>query len=158
MIMETLQDYAHLYIGCKVQTKYRVETESMQPMKQLKGILKEVDLSISTYGILLENETNPNELTYLDDFKLILRPLSSMTDDEMKEAIMFLSNGKEEMYKNIRFEDDNKVWYQQKYPRMKYWMTSAISFDRLEPKIFIWALRKSFDLFNLKDKGLAIYE
>ncbi len=83
-MQKQFKEVAHLYIGCEVQTKIRRATGSGQPMKMLKGVLKEVDLGMSGLGILLEDEKDSCNYEYLkaSTLKPLLRPISSLTEQE----------------------------------------------------------------------------
>lgn len=73
---------------------------------------------------------------YLSDIKLILRPLESMNDEEQT------------VYAQLGDYDFNKT-----YNRNDFYLLDKMAADQV-----IWALRKSFDLFDLHAAGLAIYE
>lgn len=108
------KDYLHLYLGCEVKTnKYGV------------GLLD----SVSKTCVHVEFEKSINGF-FFDDVKLLLRPLSDMTD---KETI------------------DVKKHYD---PVEKYIETGT--FIVANGKLHAYLLKQRFDLFNLIEDGLAI--
>lgn len=78
------------YIGQTVQTCTRALQGEGKPSKYLKGELKEIDTGMvdSFMGVLLENESNPtNHENYnTNQCKLILKPLSKITDEDALEV------------------------------------------------------------------------
>lgn len=80
------QRFFALYLGCEVQTNYRFESEQGKAMIKAKGKLMEVDLGMDNFGILLETEKDKTNYTYLNKgVALILRPISSLTDEELEK-------------------------------------------------------------------------
>jgi hypothetical protein len=130
--MKTFKEFAHLYIGCEVQTNIRKTQGQGKPSIKLKGKLMEVDLfKESTFGILLENETDKTHYCYLgvDEFKPLLRLLKDATQIEHQEYADFFSV-------RYLFDNDNELTQH----------AFATTF----------LLSKSFDLFNLIPSGLAL--
>lgn len=78
------------YFGHSCITMTRQTQGEGLPSKYLKGILKEIDLDMqdSFIGLLLENEKDFSIHEYYNShqIKLILRSLSSMTDDDAIEV------------------------------------------------------------------------
>jgi len=73
---------------------------------------------------------------YLSDVKLILRPLELMTAEEQT------------VYAQIGDYDFNKS-----YKRDDFYLIDKMTADQV-----VWALRMGFDMFNLKEAGLAVCE
>lgn len=75
-----------MYIGQEVITMTRQTQGEGKPSKYLKGILKEVDLGMGDnfMGVLLENEDDPCHYKYYssDEAKLLLKPISDITDED----------------------------------------------------------------------------
>jgi len=140
--MKELKDYIHLYIGCKV----------------LCGPDKE--------GVILvgvdESEIEPGRLIaickagdvflewYVDDVKLVLRPLDSMTDSDENAIALALGYGAGSKAMGL-----SKRWF------LDFWKGSgnAMLFglkDSMEA--IIEMLKLGFDLFDLHAAGLCVYE
>lgn len=78
------------YIGQMCETVTRQSGgEKGKPFRYLKGQLKEIDTGMvdSFIGVLLENEKDPSNHTNYntDQCKLILKPLSAITDEDALE-------------------------------------------------------------------------
>lgn len=120
--MRDIRQYLHLYIGCQVEAIVHYQTTSRRVQGKLVGvdngipILRLKDIN----GIEWDNDYKTNEIT------LILRPLSSMTEEERNE-LRALQPAGEDMFwvKNLGI-----------------------------PAFYM--LSKGFDLFGLIDSGLAI--
>lgn len=83
--METrnMKDFIHYYIGQKVKNPYNAEREIIG---DLKGIIQDFAV-IRNYDVFGDPWS---ELTYVgfDKIRLILRPLESMTEEEMKGLLI----------------------------------------------------------------------
>lgn len=134
--MKTIENILHLYLGCDVKHN------------DSSHVFKLTGYDISTGQITLHGKCDIYcKLTA--DYKPILRPLDSMTEEE---AITLY----DEMFPDVQRRDDFKakiiidqvtrtgVYYEGKVSIMDYvnW--------------FPWLLSKSFDLFGLIDSGLAL--
>lgn len=85
---------------------------------------------------------------YHDEIKLILRPLSSMTEEEGKEyAGLFFEDYNPELTKFYNFGHCISIRYYDAFLHLP---------DEYTPKQFLWLLSKGFDLFGLIEKGEAI--
>lgn len=109
-----IEDYLHLYLGCECQTP--------------EGVMK----LNAVY-----HDSNPVFYDSVNDFafseiKLILRPLSSMTEVEQNEIGLYGGGGN-------KFCD---------------WKGTPV--NGFSPDTFRLLLSKSFDLFGLIESGLAI--
>jgi hypothetical protein len=116
-----LKDYLHLYLGCEVF----IESYSfMNGNKREKLIDKLTEVGING-RIDCEKYTPPD-----GDVKLVLRPLSDMTEEEKTEMM------------------------QQKH---KYDTGNSMSHTITDHAYRVhWAINKHFDLFGLIEAGLAI--
>lgn len=92
------------YLEQTCQTMTRQSQGEGLPFKFLKGELKEIDLGMvdDFIGLLLENETNiTNHTNYnTDQCKLILKPLSAITDEDAIEVLNILMGRKGSYYKD----------------------------------------------------------
>lgn len=126
-----IKDYIHLYLGCEVNiTIYD---------KVHLGILS--GLNSDYFFIKVRGDRAETPHRDYSKLKLILRPLSDMTEGD-----------KIEMYDSL-FDD------QIHYPNMSDAYKSnfvRIKMANFEPVVFVWLLSKHFDLFGLIDAGLAI--
>lgn len=113
--MKVIKDYLHLHLGCDV-----LITVNGVRAKLIPGRGERFD-EISLY-------------TALDiGVKPILRPLSSMTEDETKEMCRYTRDALRTV----------KIW-------------TPVEVESIQPDLFVWLLSKHFDLFGLIDAGLAI--
>lgn len=120
--MRKIEDYLHLYLGCDVYDSWNEKTGKLVEIKNTgKGV-----------GVLHQT------VWYMkaDEIKLLLRPLSDMTDDELQECgNMVYDFSDEPELNNHRWQDFEVL---------------------LAPEQFHWLLNKHFDLFGLIESGLAI--
>ncbi len=132
-----IKDYLHLYLGCEVKHQSFVNPLILSSVSDIKGVRirgKEDDVSCAT---LIEN------------FKLILRPLSSMTEEEKIEiAIIFgWSHGDNVTKANATEELFDKNGYWNKITNI-----SGSSWN----KVINYCRKQGIDMDNLIDAGLAI--
>src|SRR6185369_5064909 len=123
----------HLYLGQECQTPTRVYNDEIpgKPYK-LKGRIMDIDLVIDQVGVHLPGNAPTDLNNYaFSEIKLILRPLSDMTEEEMKCIEI---TDKEFLIANL--ESGNEP---------------TLTADHLR-----YLLSKGFDLFGLIDDGLAI--
>jgi hypothetical protein len=138
------------YIGCMCLTNTRESQGEGKPFKFLKGKFLEIDLGMmdSFIGLLLENETEPsNHENYsASDIKLILKPLSAITDSDAIEVQKIL--GLRMSKKSNQFKD----------------ICNAAT-PECAIEIYQFLQNKGYDMPHyllgiktLKEVGLAIYE
>lgn len=146
--MKDIKSYIHLYIGCRAKTTGG---------KYGKIVSASVD---GTAIIVYDNEDPRGFVISIAALKLILRPLESMTPKEITEYYEWPPR-----YEITKFSVEHygiKIAY--KYPDWitpGEWMHSESFFhfnDIRRADKFLWLLSKGFDLFDLKDAGLAVYE
>jgi len=157
-----LKDVLHLYLGCKVLLESEMYSENGNPDKiieRLAGIDKDGNCEGDSYVL------------YEGDFKLILRPLSSMTEEE---ALHCIGIAYESVYTHkpefIRVEmvDSNQeaAAIICEEPGWKYGFSvtkNGIDFSANgsflhipQFEITAYLLSKGFDLFNLIPSNQAI--
>lgn len=132
-----LNDYLHLYLGCPI---FKTGTK-----------LVSVNLEDEEYTILEDDGFNDRVLSMTNtNPKLILRPLSDMTDSELIDFTKLFGDGRE-------FSDEDRKEALQIINKKGI---GAISFnDESSENVFEmvrWFLSKHFDIFGLIDAGLAI--
>lgn len=127
-----LSDYLHLYIG--------------GPMWHISPAGNhETKLSHWLYKDLIDGH-----LASFAYYKLMLRPLSSMTEEEMKEIVL------------MNYNVENTLLSVIQYSRGIEFKTSGftgggeIDFYKTNPITFLHLLSKHFDLFGLIEAGIAI--
>lgn len=126
-----ISHYLHLYLGCKL----KCTNEKCNSDYEYFG------MTISNSPLLLDKHSNGN-------WKLILRPLSSMTEEEMRDL------------HRLRFESP----FQGGYEGLKLWAKVFTSTDfsnkliAFKPDEFKYLLSKHFDLFGLHESGFCIYQ
>jgi len=136
----------HLYMGCKVQVE-SISTDTSKPLIYIR--------TLNPTWFLQYSRKN------FKGVKPILRPLSSITDEELIEFIK-LTRGISGLVSNVR------LWKQKYGPRdnPKYDLVvnydyyngkdRTLYLDVFAPKIMIHLLSQHFDLFNLISTNQAI--
>lgn len=123
-----------MYLGCDVATPYRTESEEGKPMNRLNGKMHEVCMLTQKCEVML---TNGHLVDYrIDEIKPILRPISSMTNEEL--------------------EHKNTLCFVNTLDGARTGFNKPVAVIHDSPKSFMWMLSKGFDLFELIDSGLAI--
>ncbi len=160
--MKKIEDYLHLYIG---QTVAR-DHNGLVEYAYLAGVCKsEVEkykwVSVLDVGIDHFHEW------YVEETKPILRPLSDMTEDEMRELYKIMG----EPSNTFCYPVTHVKWgsriegYQPNIIDVRYEGSHGggggsghyqILLNRIDSKSFLWLLSKGFDLFGLIESGLAI--
>ena len=136
--METrnIKDFIHLYFGCRCQFE-DIRNEDTTDV----GVLIEVgkDFAVIKDGKGIENEV------MLFEVKPILRPLSSMSDDEKWDLLSFIGY---DLICDIDVID------------ISFINPQAKDDDRFAPEVYykatLWFLKHHFDLYGLIEAGLAI--
>lgn len=134
--IKKLSDYLHLYLGCEA--------------KSSKGTMVYKLSSVDSIGRCMFFDGFGNDMWLGEDFKLALRPLSDMTEEEIKQVAWLQYNFKAE---NVRGKDEwGNIKVVNKSP-FYYWINPIRSTN---PETMIYLLSKHFDLFSLIESGLAI--
>jgi len=123
-----IEDYAPLYMGCNISTR---EEQFNSPGLKLIGI-SDMGFQVRDEGIKLSYYVSPN------DCKLILRPLSDMTDEEKKVIDWDMAGSMDHHCSRALIDNDYYALDIREYPQ-----------------IFLYLLSKGFDLFNLIESKLA---
>jgi hypothetical protein len=142
-----IQDYLHLYFGCPCIFRYGPTGEWKD------GFIKEVALQRVRHGA-------PYEV------KPILRPLSDMTEEEMKELYQIVFDrpflGNNITHREIGKKEERWVLWSG-VERLFIYRDGDVDADSdlahyrgHAPTILKWQLSKHFDLFGLIAAGLAI--
>lgn len=124
--MKELKEYLPLYIG---QFVYIFPDETLTNGWLQKKLIEYPELR---WKLEVTPETLAQRIT--DNYKLILRPLESM------------SEGEAETYAQLGDGDFNTA------------RQGHYAIDMMQADMVHWALSKGFDLFGLKESGLAVYE
>lgn len=130
------------YFGLNIGNKVFIDTPDIKTV----GILKSVDLTdkySSCYVIPIQDEElNEEESSnfLIDTLQLILRPISDMNDDESYNLWKLATNEFRSKTTNMEFSDINKLYTSFTVEQFQYLISIGI------------------DIFNLKEKGIAIYE
>lgn len=152
------------YLGQDMITTTRQTQGEGKPSKYLKGKFLEVDLGMvdSFIGVLLENETEPsNHTNYnIHEAKLILKPLSEISDEDATEVGLMVCTDESKSYHNhigMSFVKLLSVKYDEKY------LGSYFPFDIIDACQYL--ISKGYDLPHhllngktLHEAGLATYE
>lgn len=138
-----IEDYLHLYIGCEFLADGNRDT--------LAGVHYHANGIFALLG--RETESTTPEGWWVDncDFKLLLRPLSSMTEEEkVRLALWEFPNIKEaEISKND--SDNASICF-----RSETGMKCYLNFHHISPESTRKLLKAGLDLFGLIESGLAI--
>lgn len=161
--MKKIEDYIHLYIGCDVLVE--INPDATQQVAKIIGVHidKWVDGNYHpTIEVDFGYQTNRTHY-YQNQIKLLLRPLSSMTEEEAKELIQFEKLNRE--YANVDFNiitgyKGNIVAIEVNYTIVdedivlpKVW---TFNFCAMNSDDFRHLLSKGFDIFGLIDANLAL--
>jgi len=158
------QEVIHLYLGCKIVGTYNDTSGSEGILTGVTNGGEECEIQFFLEdGINVEEEPQFNEAK---EVKLILRPLSSMTEEEMKE-LYFLVFSRKFSGDNITHRDAGKsqerwiLWSGVDrlfiYKDGDVGADCDLSYIRVPyQKVFTWQLSRGFDLFGLIEAGLAI--
>lgn len=165
---KNIKDYLHLYLGCEVQTNIKIAQGEHKPFKLAKAKLVDVDINGAyLIGLILENDTDM-EIYQPNEVKLILRPLSDMTEEEFTEVVMIHWGISRDIIeqKISRIERTKEVKQNTKFGTSipyvafdkegKHYMTATFSDKSCTPEQFQYLLSKHFDLFRLIESKLAI--
>ncbi len=132
--MKEIKDYIGLYLNCEVFFDRRI-------WRMFK---------VSESIVHLKREGESVVMVYPHDCKPILRPLSSMTQDEVFHLFSFDPDSKGEIPTRGNITDN---FIQCEYGRGRtIWMHAS----RFLPSQFTYLLSLGFDLFGLIESGLAI--
>jgi hypothetical protein len=159
--MKNLKDYIHLYIGCLVQYP---DTDGTLITAKLTGVTEGDGVETTylevqkhehgeTHGDYLSWKSNGNHNSDALHLRLVLRPLDSMTDDELKEWAILRGYKEFPNFKRhplgFEFGDGGSMTFLSYMPPYG---------DRHTADQLLWFLSKRLDMFGLKEAGLAVYE
>lgn len=113
-----IKEYLHLYLGCEVKREF-----------------KRSILDADTLNYIDEHEI-------WEDVKLILRPLSNISDGELLEVYSILYPASSGVSYESSINSAERALYNYG--------------GRMAPSVFVYLLYKHFDLFGLIEAGLAI--
>lgn len=164
MTERKITDYLHFYLGCEVLLESEMYGTGGKPDKIRERLV----------GIDKDGASGENHILYEGDFKLILRPLSDMTEEEGKEIMkmiyqaIFHLDCELDAIDIIRGDENS---FGMKAGESRYEERIGLT---IEPHCGIelsveggkimtpqfeatrWLLSKGFDLFGLIDSNLAI--
>ena len=126
--MKKIEDYLHLYIGCDIEFGF----EGHKKIGTLYGVHHPFGYQVFDPS----SPVVPIKAVRPELIKLILRPLSDMTKEEMEECGNMIYD----------FSDD---------PELNTWEWQYFQIG-LAPEQLYYLLKNGFDLFNLIPEGLAI--
>jgi hypothetical protein len=131
--MKDLKDYIHLYIGCDV-------TDKLNSVFKMVGFTRS---EVEPDKWLVICDAGPVFLEfYIEEIKLILRPLESMSVQEKSDYGIMSRPAK--AGKNILPPFGGRM--------LNHFLNAH------DPIIVKWLLDKGFDLFGLQAAGIAVYE
>lgn len=155
--MKELKTYAHLYLGCEVRNYYGNETYDEGVLVGISASEVEPNKTIAIFS----NGGTVFQECYIEDAKLILRPLSDMTEEELRELIRY--DKLKEQYENPSYERIGfdkltgiDIHYYIPTEEGSLYNSWTLNFHAMNAHDFAWCLSKGFDLFQLIDAGLAV--
>lgn len=138
---KNIRDYLHLYLGCEV-----VHAVVKEPEKLL-GVAYFPDRN---QWCVRTDRNVKGQFGLMQSYKPILRPLSDMTEEEIKEVAWILHRFKPE---DVRGKDSvGNIKVTNRSP-FYYWINVR---QHLNAECCKYLLSKGFDLFELIESGLAI--
>lgn len=141
-----MKDFIHLYLGCEVLGTYNDTNGSRGYLTGVTNGGTECEIQfILEDGINVEEQPVFNSI---DEVKLILRPLSDMSEEEAKELLL-MNDGEATKIHKIT---NGGITYGIRNDSEKY----TRYFGSLNPPQFVYLLSRGFDLFELIPAGLAI--
>lgn len=140
-----LKDYLHFYLGCDLKTETGII--------KLIAVQKEV-IPCTDYRVICLNGNVTHELK--GDFKPLLRPLSSITEEEAIESAKLTEY--EPHFNDVKvtrnaYNDLIVTWQGSNESRELLNVTGEYFYC---PEQFQYLLKKRFDLFHLIEDDLAI--
>lgn len=164
-----LKDVIHLYLGCQCVLTEDVPVEEFDDDQTKKGsvwsllMINYGDFDLidgNGYKFVLQDEETCWLGVHGSEFKLLLRPLSSVTEEEAIELIgIQLENYPNKLdikMKSFGRRSNSDSWQFSAYEGEKHIISGSLSFYRHEPKKFMYLLSKGFDLFGLIESNQAI--
>jgi hypothetical protein len=145
--MKELKDFIHLYVG---QFVYIFPDETLT-----NGWLQKKLIELP--GLRWKLEVTPDTLAQriIDNYKLILRPLSSITEEEAKQYAR-LKGYKDDYIQDFKFVEKGFEFGTE--GRRTFLCLVPPYGDSHKPNQFVWLLKNGFDLFDLRAAGVAVYE
>jgi hypothetical protein len=144
--MRDIKEYIHHYLGCEVAREHKDDrSELFFEYGKLVGVSQseiEPERSVAIIDVGLDHQHE----WYVEETKPILRKLSSMTEEELKEWVGSPA---------LSFTDHYCKKSLGKINHSIYGLYNFISFYGNSDSI-PWLLSKHFDLFDLISSGLAI--
>jgi hypothetical protein len=160
--MKSIKDYLHLYLGCEVEYpntdgKHIRAILSYVGRNDIETTYKRTRSSVSgskIKGDYLSWKSNGWHNCDALRVKPILRPLSSMTEEEAKDIATIYFKPFDDKSFSFSISSCGLVRIKYHHASLLYGGTSPIG--DYTPEIFTYLLSKSFDLFDLIPSGLAI--
>lgn len=167
--MKNLKDYIHLYIGCEVacySDKLRASKE-LERYATLDGVVYESWRKSPPIKVSCIPEGFKNRYHYsydVDEIKLLLRPLSDMTEEEKVEFIhlkfrSIMGNIDRTFVTKIHPTESPNIISFSFYKSVGCGAEAGSRtyyINQSDPEQFQYLLSRGFDLFGLIEAGLAI--
>ena len=134
-----IEDYLHLYYGAEFRITWVANTR--RPYRYAPSFI-----SAGNIYRILKCISDPKYYS----FKMFLRPLSDMTEEEMKEIVLINYNMRNTL------QTANLIGYKIQFIGSGFKSEGEIDLLNCNAETFKYLLSKSFDLFNLIESGLAI--
>ena len=136
--MLTKAQYFGMYLGSNILIPLHYTSREKAVLTGVKRSNEHIYKS--DYVCTVINEDACNLSIPLDDCKLILRPLEDMTEEEVIKL------------KEITETTSGKIIYFERGTRQKY------TIPKVDSSITEYLISIGIDVFNLKEKGFAVYE
>lgn len=150
-----IKDYIHLYLGCEA---YVFPDDTLSngwldaAVKNMPALQYKIPVTLDRVKHIIER-----------GYKLILRPLSDMTEEERLHWFNRVKKDGETLDESVWTTELNgqpcdphwTLWMNERWNGCRCAYTVGIN-DHFTAEEFVWLLSKSFDLFGLIEAGLAI--
>jgi hypothetical protein len=164
--MKDIKDYLHLYKDCMVQVKRKNDTEyNVGRVCEITSKSNHGDWIVVRFDDVIKvtsqtwetSTSNAHYFFFGDDYIVpILRPLSSMTEEEAIEVARvseWEGHFRDVKVTKSKFDDLIVSWDGMPESREEFNATGEFFYCAEQ---FLYLLSKHFDLFNLIEEGLAI--
>lgn len=147
-----IEDYLHLYLGCKVYIKGEITKGMFDDGQEVDIIGTLSSVSGNYWGIDTEHGSIGTDKAI---FKLLLRPLTDITEEEMF-AFFLIYCPKEQLVEDNSRESMWVGYFGKTEAKERVKIKLLKNIISLTPIETVYLVSKGFDLFGLIESGLAI--
>jgi hypothetical protein len=161
--MKELKTYAHLYMGCEVNILHRVLDDTEETFVERGKLVGITESEVERGKLIAIIDMNCESLQecYIEDVKLILRPLSDMSEEEARHIYRsYFGKSTAEDWSG----DTGSAYFRPKQitPNKTHGLRIVEGEDYSSGDFMTvvglmpYLLSRGFDLFGLIDSGLAV--